>query len=142
MPSGNNRNDTFVLDSSILFAILLQESGFETYVATLNAAKELLIGAPTLAEAGIVVQSRQGPPGLANLLYLLRRWDVRVVDFTNVHAMEAISAYQRYGKGRHPAALNLGDCNSYATAKVAGAPLLYKGADFGYTDLPKLTPPA
>jgi ribonuclease VapC len=56
--------------------------------------------------------------------------------------LEAIDAYQTFGKGRHPAALNMGDCNSYATAKIAGAALLYKGNDFVLTDLPKLTPPA
>jgi ribonuclease VapC len=141
MPSGSNPPASYVLDSSILFAILLQESGYERYVETLDTAEELLIGAPTLAEAGIVLQSRQGTSGLANLFVLLERWRVRVIEFTNLHAIEAVEAHRRFGKGRHPAALNLGDCNSYATAKVAGLALLYKGADFGLTDLPKLTPP-
>lgn len=106
-----------VLDTSILIAILVEKDGCEKYVSILNQAKELLIGAPTLAEAGIVLQSRRGDGGL-----------------------EAMEAHRRYGKGRHPAALNLGDCNSYATAKVAGATMIYKGNDFALTDLPPLLP--
>lgn len=142
MHSGNSAFDVIVLDSSVLYAIILEETGFKQYLGILDRAKKVLIGAPTLAEAGLVVQSRQGPPGLARLLQLLERWNVRVDDFTKVHALEAIDAYHTYGKGRHPAALNMGECNSYATAKVAGASLLYKGNDFAQTDLPKLTPPA
>lgn len=142
MPSGNKPRNLIVLDSSILFAILLEEAGFEQYLAMLDDAEEVAIGAPTLAESGLIVQSRQGPEGLTKLLLLLERWRVRTLDFTGLHAMEAIGAYRRFGKGHHPAALNMGDCNSYATAKVAGATLLYKGADFAQTDLPPLTPEA
>lgn len=142
MPSGNKPHALLVLDSSILFAILLEETGFEQYLLILDAAAEIAIGAPTFAETGLIVQSRQGPAGLAKLILLLERWHVRTLDFTGLHAMEAIEAYRRFGKGHHPAALNMGDCNSYATAKVAGATLLYKGADFAQTDLPPLTPPA
>ncbi len=142
MPSGNNRFDTLVLDSSILFAILLKEPDYEQYEEILNDTRELVIGAPTLAEVGIVLQCREGQAGIAGLLSLMHRWRVRVIEFTQLHAMESIEAYSRFGKGVHPAKLNMGDCNSYATAKVAGAALLYKGNDFGKTDLPKLTPPA
>jgi len=142
MPSGNKTRKLLVLDSSILFAILLEETGFEQYLAMLDDAAEIAIGAPTLAESGLIVQSRQGAEGLMKLLHLLDRWHVRTLDFTGLHAMEAIEAYRRFGKGHHPAALNMGDCNSYATAKVAGATLLYKGNDFAQTDLPPLTPSA
>ena len=142
MPSGNSLLDVIVLESSILYAIILEETGYQEYVGILDSAKRVIIGAPTLAEAGLVVQSRQGPQGLARLLQMLERWSVRVEDFTKIHALEAIEAYQNFGRGHHPAALNMGDCNSYATAKVAGAALLYKGNDFALTDLPKLTPPA
>jgi len=142
MPSGSERFDTIVLDSSILFTILLNESGYEQYEEIVNNARELVIGAPTLGEVGIVVHCREGRAGVAGLLALLNRWGVRVVDFTQLHAMEAIDAYSRYGKGIHPAKLNMGDSNSYATAKVAGAALPYKGNHFGQTDLPKLTLPA
>ncbi len=127
-----------MLDTSILIAILVEEEGYGQYVSILSEAKEILIGAPTLAEAGIVLQNLKRDGGLRDLLLLLERWGVRVVDFTRLHCLEAIDAHRRYGKGRHPARLNLGDCNSYATAKVAGAALVYKGNDFALTDLPKL----
>ncbi|MBI2689137.1 MAG: type II toxin-antitoxin system VapC family toxin [Acidobacteria bacterium] len=142
MPSGNNPSETIVLDSSILYALLLEETGFEQYVSILNSAGLILMGAPTLAETGLIIQSRQGTAGLAALIRLLDRWNVKIVDFTSVHAMEAIEAHQRFGRGHHPARLNMGDCNSYAVAKIAGAPLLYKGGDFSLTDLPRPTPTA
>ncbi len=138
MLTGTSRVSALALDSSIIVAILGEEDGFDEYVDILNGAKELLIGAPTLAEVGIVLQSRMGPDGLVELLLLLERWEIRVVEFTRVHSLEAIEAYRRYGKGNHPAGLNFGDCNSYATAKLAGTPLLYKGDDFVLTDLPPL----
>jgi len=140
MLSGNKPNpDVIVLDSSILFAIAIEETGYEQYLGILDSAKRVVIGAPTFAEAGLVVESKQGSEGLQRLMQLLDRWSVRVEEFTKIHALEAIEAYRNYGKGRHPAGLNMGDCNSYATAKVAGAALLYKGNDFALTDLPKLT---
>ncbi len=135
MPFGSNAARVVVLDSSVLLAVLLGENPVTDFAVTLNSAKELLVGAPTLAEAGIVLQSRQGTAGVAALLSLLERWTVRVVPFTAAHALEAMEAYRRYGKGQHRAALNLGDCNSYAVAKLAGARLLYKGDDFEQTDL-------
>jgi ribonuclease VapC len=141
MPTGTSAVDRIVLDSSILLAILFGEADFRQYNAIIRETETLMIGAPTLAEAGLVVQSRQGPAGLVKLLSLLDRWKVAIVDFTGTHAMEAIDAHRRYGRGNHPAALNMGDCNSYAVAKVAGVPLLYKGNDFALTDLPVLTLP-
>ena len=139
MPSGNN---ACVLDSSILLAVLLEEPGYEHYLTVIDSYGELLIGAPTLAEAAAVMQYRTGPDGLGSVLRLLEKWSVRIVPFDRLHAIEAVDAARRFGKGRHPAALNMGDCNSYATAKVAGLALLYKGDDFALTDLPPLTPPA
>jgi len=138
MLSGSSSRGILALDTSILVAILTEEDECAEYVSLLDQARELLIGSPTLAEAGIVLQNRRGDRGLAELLLLLERWEVRVVDFNRIHCLEAIEAYRRYGKGRHPAGLNLGDCNSYATAKVANAKLLYKGDDFALTDLPPL----
>ena len=138
MLTGTSRASMLALDSSIIVAILGEEDGFDEYVSILNDAKELVIGAPTLAEVGIVLQSRLGPDGIVELLFLLERWEIRVIEFTRVHFLEAIDAHRRYGKGNHPAGLNFGDCNSYATAKVAGAALVYKGNEFALTDLPKL----
>lgn len=69
------------------------------------------------------------------LFELLTELQAEIVPFTERHAREAISAYRRYGRGRHPAGLNFGDCLSYALARVEGEPLLYKGQDFDRTDL-------
>jgi len=134
MPSGNSSLPAVALDTSILCAILLHEEGFKEHFEIINGAKELIIGAPTLAETAFVIQTRIGPAGIIGLHYLMERWAVRVIDFTRQHAWQAMEASERFS-------LNMGDCNSYATAKVAGAALLYKGNDFALTDLPKITPP-
>lgn len=133
----------FVLDSSVIVAILTGEPDAGVYGGLVNSAGRLLVGTPTLVEASMVLSTRLGPEkGLSALLNFLEQVDCEVVDFTRLHFVEAAMAFQQFGKGRHPAALNMGDCNSYATAKVAGGTLLYKGNDFALTDLPKLTPPA
>jgi ribonuclease VapC len=132
-----------VLDSSVLVAILTEEPDAKDFNSHMNSASRLLAGAPTLVETAMVLISRLGPHnGMYALHKFLAKTRCEVIDFTWGHAVEAAAAFQKYGKGRHPAALNMGDCNSYATAKVAGAALLYKGNDFTLTDLPKLTPPA
>ena len=132
-----------VLDSSVLVAIITKEPGNEIYDDFINAAAKVVVGTPTLVETAMVLTSRLGAvSGMNELLAFLNRTESEVIDFTRLHFMEAAAAFEKYGKGRHPAALNMGDCNSYATAKVAGATLLYKGDDFALTDLPKLTPPA
>jgi ribonuclease VapC len=126
MPFGSNAERVVVLPG---------ENPAVDFAVTLNSARELLMGAPAVAEAGMVLQNRQGAAGVAALLSLLERWAVRVAPFTAAHALEAMEAYRRYGKGQHRAALNLGDCNSYAVAKVVGARLLCQGDDFAETDL-------
>ena len=136
-------NKTLVLDSSVIVAILTREPDAEAYEELVNSAQRLLVGAPTLVETSMVLISRLGPEnGMIAIFNFLTRTRCEVIDFTRLHFVEAATAFQQFGKGRHPAGLNMGDCNSYATAKVAGAALLYKGNDFGKTDLPKLTPPA
>jgi ribonuclease VapC len=132
-----------VLNSSVIVAILTREAGAEAYDSLVNSARRLLVGAPTLVEASMVLTTRLGPDkGMTALLRFLDQANCEVIDFTRLHFVEAALAFQQFGKGRHPAALNMGDCHSYATAKVAGAALLYKGNDFALTDLPKLTLPA
>ena len=133
----------YVLDSSVIVAIILQEPDARTFQTFLDTNSGLLAGAPTLVETAIVLMNRLGPAdGMSALLSFLNRTNCETVAFTGVHFAEAAIAFEKFGKGHHPAALNMGDCNSYATAKVAGATLLYKGADFAQTDLPPLTPPA
>ena len=136
-------NKTLVLDSSVIVAILTREPDAEAYEELVNSAQRLLVGAPTLVETSMVLISRLGPEnGMIAIFKFLTRTRCEVIDFTRLHFVEAATAFQQFGKGRHPAGLNMGDCNSYATAKVAGAALLYMGNDFAQTDLPKLTPPA
>jgi ribonuclease VapC len=133
----------YVLDSSVLISILTRERDADYYRRYLETANRLAVGAPTLVETSMVLTTRIGAKeGMAALLQFLTQTNCEVIDFTRMQFLIAAEAFQKFGKGRHPAALNMGDCNSYATAKVAGLPLLYKGDDFALTDLPPLTPPA
>jgi ribonuclease VapC len=93
------------------------------------------IGAPTLFETAMVLVSREGTSGMRALLRFLDDYRVTLLDFDEWHVEAAVRAFVRYGKGRHPARLNYGDCMTYAVAKLAGAPLLFVGDDFARTDL-------
>jgi ribonuclease VapC len=124
-----------VLDSSVLLHILFREPGYLEVSHQLNDAPQLFVGAPTLVEAVIVLVRREGESQALLLEELLRRLKVAVVPFAEEHYREALWAFRRYGKGRHPAALNFGDCLSYAVARAAGLPLAYVGDDFAQTDL-------
>ncbi len=125
-----------IVDSSALIAMLLNEPGSDRLLQKLAAASSAGIGAPTLAEAGIVLTARAGIEGKRNLTLFVQDTDLNVVAFGQDHWRAAIDAFRRYGKGQHPARLNLGDCMTYATAKLAGQPLLCTGSDFSKTDLP------
>jgi len=124
-----------ILDSSVIVAIALGEPHHEDLVGKLRAAGTLGIGAPTLTEAGMVLSARLGVEPQALLDRFLRDFGVVPVAFGEEHWREALDAFRRFGKGRHPAALNFGDCLSYATAKLAGHPLLFVGEDFSRTDI-------
>ena len=124
-----------VIDSSALLAILFGEAEQEAFVDAIAAAGVRLVSALTSLEASIVVTARKGPAGVRELDLLFHNGALEVVPFTEDHFRIARSAYQRYGKGRHPAALNLGDCCSYALARFSGHPLLFKGEDFAKTDI-------
>jgi len=124
-----------ILDSSALVAIILREFNHSELLAKMKAAPGIAIGAPTLLETLIVLTARlRGEPALA-LKELLRASDAEVIPFTEDHGRSALRAYMRFGKGRHPAALNFGDCLSYATAFIARQPLLFVGGDFSQTDI-------
>lgn len=124
-----------ILDSSAIIAILLREPGHEALVDQLGGAESPAVGAPTLAETGIVLTARQGERGRSLLERFLDESACEVVEFGAAHYGTAIDAFGRYGKGRHPAALNFGDCLTYAVAKLSGEPLLAIGDDFPQTDL-------
>jgi ribonuclease VapC len=125
-----------ILDASALIAIALDEPEREMLVAKINAADAIAVGAPTLVEAGIVLSARTGHDASAVLLELLAVAEAVIIEFGQGHWRVAVSAWARFGKGRHPARLNFGDCLAYATAQVAGEPLLAKGNDFARTDIP------
>jgi ribonuclease VapC len=124
-----------ILDSSALVAIALDEPVRSSLLARIAEAETVGVGAPTLVEAGIVISARIGGDGVAVLSGLVARLGAVVIDFGPPHWAAALGAWLRYGKGRHPAGLNLGDCLAYATASVAHLPLLATGEDFPQTDL-------
>lgn len=124
-----------VIDTSAIIAILAQEPDAQRIARALERDERRLISAATLTEAGIVATALFGEGGGADLDALLEEMAVEVIPFTDEHARIARGAWLRFGKGRHPARLNLGDCFSYALARASGHALLFKGDDFGQTDL-------
>ena len=124
-----------IIDTSVLVAILDQEQEAERIVRTLASAPERTLSAANLVEAGIVMQARRGDDGARDLDLLLAKLRVDIAAVTASQADIARKAFRRYGRGRHPANLNFGDCFAYALAKDKSAPLLFKGNDFGRTDV-------
>ena len=124
-----------VVDSSAVLAILLNEPERDEFVDALSAAAVRLMSSVNVLEAAVVVSSRKGPHGGRELDLLLHRAEIDVTPFTTDHLRLARDAYERYGKGRHPAGLNLGDCCAYALARYSREPLLFKGNDFPRTDV-------
>ncbi len=124
-----------ILDASAVVALVLGEPAAEALLARIAVAGDLAIGAPTLAEAAIVLGHRLGPVAGSLLERLMAELEVDVLPFAQPHYRCAAEASRRFGKGRHPAALNFGDCLAYATARLAGRPLLATGDDFARTDL-------
>lgn len=125
-----------VIDTSALVAILLSEPEGLVFVEEIAASGRRLIGAPTLVEASAVMQARKGNQGVIALDALLSRLDIEVVPMSTEAAEFAREAYRRYGKGiGSPGVLNYGDVLSYGVARAEDAPLLFKGDDFGRTDI-------
>jgi len=124
-----------ILDSSAVVAILLKEAEAGELAAKIALASSVGIGSPTFVEAFMVLSSRFGREAAGHLEGFLWRSEAVVVPFSEEHAREAADAFARFRKGRHRAALNFGDCMSYAVAKLAGQPLLCTGSDFAKTDL-------
>lgn len=125
-----------VLDTSAIVAVHFREPGYERVISAIESARLVLVGTLTALEAGMVLSGRLGQDGRPLLASFLRRVGAVLVPFREEHLDAAIAAYLRFGRGRHPAGLNFGDCLSYATAAVAGLPLLYTGEDFARTDIP------
>ncbi len=125
-----------VIDSSALIAILRREPEADRYLKIIATAGRCLLSAVSLLETSLVLAGRTGDKSAwAGLDALIARAGMQVVAHDGDLAAAAREAFLRYGKGRHPAALNLGDCAAYALAKTRSLPLLFKGGDFPATDL-------
>jgi ribonuclease VapC len=124
-----------IVDTSALVAVILGEPDAEAQLARMAGAETLALSAATLAEALIVVEARQGREAATDLVALLAELEAEIASLDEDQAELAASAWRRFGKGRHPAALNLGDAFSYALAAARGEPLLFKGRDFSATDI-------
>lgn len=124
-----------IVDTSAILAILLQESGFDALINKLLASESKGVGAPTLVETSLVLGGKLRTESDEIVDRFVQRFDLVILPFGNAHWRAASDAFRRFGKGRHPAALNFGDCLSYATARLAARPLLFVGNDFSQTDL-------
>jgi ribonuclease VapC len=128
-----------IIDSSAVLTVIGKEPGHERIIHELAASTGTWIGAPTQLEAGIVLTARLGPRGRTVLARFLQENAIQTVAFEEGHVAVALDAYSRFGMGRHPAALNFGDCCTYATASIAGEQLLCIGNGFRQTDLPLIS---
>ena len=124
-----------ILDSSAVIAVLFREKEHERLEERMAEADSIAIGAPTLFEADMVATGLYEQRGHDLLAHFLEEQAIQVMSFDEPHWEVAIEAFDRYGKGRHPAALNLGDCMTYASAQVARQSLLFIGNDFARTDI-------
>jgi len=127
-----------VIDTSALLAILLGEAGAQDVAAAIEHDAPRLLSAANLLEASIVIEARKGEAGGRELDLLLYRGEIEVVAVDRDQAEAARTAWRRFGKGRHPAALNYGDCFAYALAKTRRQKLLFRGGDFAQTDIERL----
>jgi len=124
-----------VIDSSAIVAILLVEADRERFTNLILEAETRAISAANVLESGIVLESRRGEAAGHEFDLFLNQAGVDIVPVDAEQIEIARMAWRRYGKGRHPAALNFGDCFAYALAKVLDEPLLSKGTDFARTDI-------
>ena len=124
-----------VIDSSALVAILKAEADAATLLECLGGSRISTIATPTLLEAQIVVISHLGEDGLVELELLLSRAEIRPMSCDANHLRWALHGWNHYGKGRHQAGLNFGDCFSYGLAMALDLPLLFKGDDFSLTNV-------
>lgn len=122
-----------IVDTSAIFAILQYEPERDRFKAAIDEAERLRISAVSAFEARMVATSRTGAEGRLEMDLFLSSFEI--VPFDAAQAEAAAEAFRRFGKGRHPAGLNLGDCCAYALAVTSGEALLFKGGDFALTDV-------
>jgi ribonuclease VapC len=127
-----------VVDTSALLAVLFGEPEADRIARAIASDPRRLATAFSVLEAAIVVEARKGEPGGRELDLLLHRIDLESVPLTASHVEIARDAWRRFGRGNHPANLNIGDCCAYALARVSGEPILFKGDDFAKTDIARV----
>ena len=124
-----------VVDTSALIAILFSEPETESFVQALVNDPKKMISAFNILESAIVVEAKKGEAGGRELDLLVHRARIEIISLNGDQVELALAAWRKYGKGNHPAGLNIGDCCAYALAKYSGEPLLFKGGDFSQTDI-------
>jgi len=124
-----------IVDSSALVAILLKEPEALRLTTAIAMSSSCRLASSCFLEASMIILGRREEDGLRDLDLYLARSRIEIVPFTESQARLARDAFRRYGKGRHPAQLNFGDCMAYALARESGEELLFKGTDFGQTDI-------
>ncbi|MCK6553590.1 type II toxin-antitoxin system VapC family toxin [Candidatus Binatia bacterium] len=124
-----------IVDTSAVLAILFEEGDAELYARALTQADSCRMSAASFVEAAVVIDAQTNDKGSRQLDAFIRRAAIAIEPVTEEQAHIARQAYADFGKGRHPAGLNFGDCFSYALAKATGEPLLFKGKDFKKTDI-------
>ncbi len=124
-----------VIDTSALLAVLQDEPEREAFNEAIEAAENRVMSAASFVETSIVVETRYGSDGIRDLDLFISKAKIELASVDADQALIARDAFRRFGKGRHPAGLNLGDCFAYSLAKALSEPLLFKGNDFGLTDI-------
>jgi len=124
-----------VIDTPAILTILFNEEEVTDLAIKIETDAIRLMSAANMLETMIIVEARKGESGVREFELMLYKANIEVVSFTKEHAEIAHQAWRKYGKGNHPAGLNLGDCFAYALAKTTNEPLLFKGDDFAKTDI-------
>ncbi len=131
-----------VVDTSAVVAILRDEPERRTFTEALEAASHCVMSAASLVEASIVLETRFGAAGVQNLDLLVSKAQIEIIPVDRAQALIARRAFSRFGKGRHPAGLNFGDCFAYSLAESRAEPLLFKGGDFSKTEIESVLSPS
>ena len=124
-----------IVDTSALIAVLFGEPEADSYTRLIHDADRCLISTGTFLELSIVIERQTGPEVARQCDMFFRRAGIVIEPFTVEQAHIARQAFHDFGRGRHPAGLNFGDCFAYALTKTSGEPLLFKGEDFKRTDI-------
>lgn len=125
-----------VIDTSAIIAILFGEPEADNLIRVISQSQETIMSSFSVLEAGIVMEAKKGEAGGREFDLFIQKAEIKIVPLDPEQIVLARVAWRKYGKGRHPAGLNMGDCCSYALAKRTGSPLMFKGNDFDKTDIP------